>query len=219
MLQTVDPPESLLDRLSRGDKSALAELFSQHRERLGRMVRFRMDPRLSGRVDADDVLQEAYLDAADRIEHFRKTQSGSPYVWLRAIVGQTLVNVHRRHLGVKARDAGREVAIHSLRCPPATSISLAGLLIGNLTSPSRAAIRAELAHLLETAVESMDEIDREVLMLRHFEELTNREAAEVLGIEEKAASIRYVRAIRRLKHVLSQLSCFDDRHDRSPPRA
>ena len=212
MLQTVDQPKALLVRLRGGDKSALAEFFSQHRERLGRMVRFRMDPRLLGRVDADDVLQEAYLNAAARIEHFQDMKCGSPYVWLRAIVGQTLVNVHRRHLGVKARDAGREVSIHALRPPPATSISLAGLLIGNLTSPSRAAIRAELASLLETAVESMDEIDREVLVLRHFEELTNREAAEVLGIREKAASIRYVRAIRRLKHVLSELSCFDDHH-------
>ena len=213
MLQTVDQRAALLVRLTSGDKSALAELFSQHGKRLCRMVRFRMDPRLCGRVDADDVLQESYLDAADRIEHIQDMQCGSPYVWLRAIVGQTLANVHRRHLGVKARDVGREVSIHALRCPPATSISLACLLIGNLTSPSRAAIRAELATLLETAVESMDEIDREVLMLRHFEELTNSETAEVLGIQEKAASIRYVRAIRRLKRILSQLSCFDVNHD------
>jgi RNA polymerase sigma-70 factor (ECF subfamily) len=212
MLQIADPSETSADRLRHGDQAALAEFFSQHRERLFRMVRFRLDPRLFGRVDADDVLQEAYLNAAARIGHFQDMECGSPLVWLRSIVGQTVVNVHRRHLGVKARDAGREVSIHACRGPRATSISIAGLLIGNLTSPSRAAIRAELVRLLETAVERMDEIDREVLVLRHFEELTNREAAEVLGIQEKAASIRYVRAIRRLKSILSELSCFHDYH-------
>ena len=212
MLQIADQPETLIDRLENGDKAALAEVFSLHRERLSRMVRFRMDGRLLGRVDVEDVLQEAYLNAHARIEHFGDMECGSPFVWLRAIVQQTLVNVHRRHLGVKARDAGREVSIHAPTCPPATSISLAGMLIGNLTSPSRAAMRAELTDRLETAVASMEEIDREVLFLRHFEELTNCEAAEVLGIKQKAASIRYVRAIKRLKHILSELSCFNDYH-------
>jgi RNA polymerase sigma-70 factor (ECF subfamily) len=187
MPDTSDPSDVLLDRLTAGDETALAEFFSKFRERLVRMVRVRSDPRLLGRIDPEDVLQDAYVNAAKRIDHFPKMECGSPYVWLRAIVAQTLINTHRQHLAVKARDAGREVAIHSGWSPRTTSASIARLLVGNLTSPSRAAIRTELAGRLTTAVESMGENDREVLVLRHFEELTNCETAEVLGIEQKAA--------------------------------
>ncbi len=208
MPDTSDPSDVLLCRLTAGDENALAEFFSQFRERLVGMVRIRTDPRLLGRVDPEDVLQDAYVNAAKRIDHFPKMQCGSPYVWLREIVAQTLINIHRQHLAAKARDAGREVSIHSGWSPRTTSASIARLLIGNLTSPSQAAVRSELADRLTTAVESMGENDREVLVLRHFEELTNSETAEVLGIEQKAASIRYVRAVRRLKQILSDLSCF-----------
>ncbi len=208
MPDTSDPSDILLDRLTAGDETALAEFFSRFHDRLVRMVRVRADPRLLGRVDPEDVLQDAYVNAAKRIDHFPKMECGSPYVWLRAIVAQTLINTHRQHLAAKARDAGREVSIHAGWSPRTTSASIARLLVGNLTSPSQAAVRAELADRLTTAVESMGENDREVLVLRHFEELTNSEAAEVLGIEQKAASIRYVRAVRRLKQTLSELSCF-----------
>jgi RNA polymerase sigma-70 factor (ECF subfamily) len=129
---------------------------------------------------------------------------------LRLIVSQTLVDVHRRHLGAQKRDAEREVSIHGKRYPQATSVSLAGHLLGHLTSPSKAAMRAELADQLERALAEMSQIDQEVLVLRHFEELTNSEVAEILGIEQKAASIRYVRAIKRLKDVLSQLPEFGE---------
>lgn len=200
--------EPVLQRLKSGDETALAEFFSLFRERFLRMIRVRTDPRLLGRIDPEDVMQDAYVDAAKRIHHFAKMECGSPYVWLRAIVAQTLINLHRQHLGVKARDAGREVSIHERWPAQTTSASMAHLLIANLTSPSRAAVRAELAEQLTAAVESMDARDREVLVLRHFEELTNSETAEVLGIEQKAASIRYVRAVRRLKQILSGFACF-----------
>jgi len=210
--------EVLLGRLKGGDHQALAELFSLHRERLWRTVHFRLDRRLRGRVDPDDVLQEAYLSAADRVEHFVGDSSKSLYVWLRLILSQTLTDVHRRHLGAQMRDAGREVSIQKGRFPQTTSTSLAIQLAGNLTSPSQAAMREEMSRGLEQVLEEMDAIDREVLALRHFEELTNSEVAEVLGIQQKAASIRYVRAVRRLKVVLSQLSGFEG-DDRKEPQA
>jgi RNA polymerase sigma-70 factor (ECF subfamily) len=212
MSYPADHSEPLLRRLKSGDEAALAEFFSLFRDRLVRMIRVRTDPRLLGRIDPEDVLQDAYVEAAKRIHHFSKMECGSPYVWLRAIVTQTLINLHRQHLGVKARDAGREVSIHEHWSAQTTSASMARLLIANLTSPSRAAVRAELAERLTVAVENMDENDREVLVLRHFEELTNSETAEVLGIEQKAASIRYVRAVRRLKQVLSEFACFESFH-------
>ena len=198
----------VLSRLKGGDDEALAELFSQHRERLWRMVHFRLDQRLQGRVDTEDVLQEAYLAAAKRVHHFTEESSTSFFVWLRMIVMQTLIEVHRRHLGAQMRDAGRELAIRGYRYSPTTSVSMVARLVGHLTSPSQAALRAEVSEQLEAALETMDPIDREVLALRHFEELTNSEVAEVLDIQQKAASIRYVRAIKRLKGILSQMPGF-----------
>ncbi len=210
MTETAESSDELLARLRVGDLTALGELFSLNRERLWRMVNFRLDQRLRGRVDADDVLQEAYLDAAKRIEHYLNNTSMSFFVWLRQIVLQTMIDLHRKHLGAQMRNAAREVSLHGAAYPQATSISLAAHLMGNITSPSQAAMREEVSHQLEEALETMSKIDREVLALRHFEELTNSEVAEVLGIQQKAASIRYVRAIARLKDILVQVPGFFD---------
>jgi len=201
---SVHESDGLAHRLKCGDREALAELFSQHRERLWRMVNFRMDRRLLGRVDADDVLQEAYLAAAGRLQHYVEGPPLSPFVWLRMILLQTLTDVHRHHLGAQMRDAQREIDLGGCRYPQTTTASLAALLLGNVTSPSQAAVRAEVLDQVEQAIAAMDPLDREVLALRHFEELGNSEVAEVLGIQQKAASIRYVRALRRLKAIMSQ---------------
>lgn len=214
MVDTFEESDGLACRLKRGDREALAELFSQHRERLWRMVNFRMDRRLLGRVDPDDVLQEAYLAAAGRLEHYGPDSSFSPFVWLRMILMQTLIDVHRHHLTAQMRDAGREVGRHGCGYPQATSASLAAQFVGHFTSPSQVAARAEMLGQVEQAVGAMDPLDQEVLALRHFEELSNSEVAEVLGIKQKAASIRYVRAVKRLRSVLSQMpGFFEERPD------
>lgn len=200
----------LIGRCQKGDKQALAELFSLHRDRLWRMVNFRLDRRLARRVDADDILQEAFLDAAARIHHYFENPSKSFFVWLRLIVGQTLVDVHRRHLEAEMRDANREVSMHRGPYPQATSVSLAARLLGNLTSPSQAAARAEMSEQLEQVLATMDPLDQEVLALRHFEDLTNSEVAETLGLSPTAASNRYVRALARLKQILEQIPGFLD---------
>lgn len=199
---SIDP---LLEQLKAGNEDALAELFALHRERLWRMVCFRMDQRLLGRVDPDDILQEAFLSASTRIEYFRDDSPASGFLWLRLIVSQTLIDVHRQHIGTKKRAAGREVPICR---PPSTSNSMAARLAASITSPSQAAIRQETNRRLEEALQQMDEIDREVLALRHYEELTNSEVAEVLGIKQKAASIRYIRALKRFKTILAQFPEF-----------
>ena len=208
MTDTGNDSRRVISRLKSGDNEALAELFSQHRERLWRMVHFRLDRRLQGRVDTEDILQEAYLAAAKRMHHFADESSTSFFVWLRMIVMQTLIDVHRRHLGAQMRDAGREVAIRGGCYSQTTSISMVARLVGHLTSPSQATLRAEVSAQLEAALETMDPIDREILALRHFEELTNSEVAESLDIQQKAASIRYVRAVKRLKGILSQMPGF-----------
>ena len=195
----------LLERVRVGDEQALAELFSRHRDQLKRIVGFRMDARLRGRVDASDVLQDAYLDAAQRIEHFAKKPEMSFLVWLRQVVGQTLIDIHRHHLQVQKRDAGHEVSMNVAGPSQATSVCMAAQLTGHLTSPSQAAVKAETRAHLEEALSRMDPIDREVIALRHFEELSNNEVAEILGLKKTSASSRYVRALRRLKEILSEM--------------
>jgi RNA polymerase sigma-70 factor, ECF subfamily len=202
MTGTNDGHDELESRLRRGDAEALGELFSLHRPRLWRTVNFRLGGRLAGRVDPDDVLQEAYLVAAQRIEHYGRDWSASPFLWLRMIVLQVLIDVHRRHLGAQKRDAGKELPIFE-QYPQATSASMAIHLAGDWTSPSQAAIRGESLDIVERAIAAMDPIDQEILALRHFEELSNSEVAEVLSIQPKAASIRYIRALKRLKEILS----------------
>ena len=200
--------ERLHQRLVAGDEGALGELFDIHRERLWRMVQFRMDRRLAARVDADDILQEAFVNGAARVQHYLEDPSRSLFVWFRLIVGQTLVDVYRRHIGAEMRDAGREVSLQGMRYPNATSVSLAAELLGSITSPSQAAHRAEVSGQLEQALKSMSDLDQEVIALRHFEDLTNSEVAEVLGIQPTAASNRYVRALTRLRDVLNQFPEF-----------
>ncbi len=198
-------------RLAADAEGALAAEFSRHRDRLWRMVDFRLDPVLGGRVDPDDVLQEAWIAAAQRVDSFLANETLSFFVWLRLIVGQTLIDLQRRHLGAQMRDAYREQSLNRAALSRTTCVSLVARLLGSFTSPSQAMSRDERAAQLRSAIDGMDETDREVLALRHFEELTNSEVAEVLGIQETAASNRYVRAIRRLKLILDNLSDFSER--------
>src|SRR5262245_2526788 len=193
--------EELLDAARHGDEAALAVLVERHRSRLERMVRLRMDRRLQGRVDPADVVQDAYLTVRGKFPKYSTDPHLPFFLWLRLEVGQKLVDVHRFHLGTKMRDAGQEVSLHQGALPPVTSLSLAEHLLGKLTTPSRAAMRAELKLRVQEALNSMDPHDREVLILRHFEELSNAEAAQVLGIKPSAAVNRYVRALKRLKGV------------------
>ena len=191
--------EELLGAASNGDEGALAALFERSRDRLERMVRLRMDRRLQGRVDPADVVQEAYLAVRGKFPEYCADPRLPFFLWLRLEVGQKLVDVHRFHLGTKMRDAGQEVSLHYGALQPVTSLSLAEHLLGKLTTASHAAMRAELKIRVQEALNSMNPHDREVLILRHFEELSNAEAAQVLGIEPSAAVNRYVRALKRLK--------------------
>jgi RNA polymerase sigma-70 factor (ECF subfamily) len=194
-----------LERLRSGDQAALARLFALHRDRLRRMVELRMDWRLQARVDASDVLQDAFLDAAARLDgYLRERQPNLPvFLWLRLIVGEALVNLHRHHLGTRMRDPGRELPLKQVSVPAPSSAALASMLLGRLTSPTQAAVRAERLQRLQDALSNLDETDREILTLRHFELLSRAEAAEILGITEEAGAKRYLRALKRLKEILA----------------
>ena len=202
--------DEVLRRARAGDETARGEVFALYRDRLRCMVRLRLDRRLYGRLDPSDVLQEVYIDFARRFPEYAGNSTVPFYLWLRNLTGQKLIDLHRRHLGAQQRDAAQEVSLYRGALPAASSVSLAHQLLGRLTSPTQAAIRAELQIRLQEALNAMDPLDREVLVLRHFEELSNNETAEVLGLPKSAASKRYIRALARLKIILDAIPGFFD---------
>jgi RNA polymerase sigma-70 factor, ECF subfamily len=195
----------LLELARAGDKAALNEIFAQHRARLRRMVELRLDRRLQSRIDASDVIQEAYVDVVTRLEEYLTKPDYPLFLWLRLIVGERLVKLHRHHLGAQMRDAGLEVSIYRGALPEASSAALAARLLGKHTSPTQAAERAERMMRLQEALNTLDPMDREVLSLRHFEEMSLAETALTFGIQESAAAKRYVRALKRLKAILANI--------------
>ena len=196
---------NLLVKAADGDRESWGALLARHRDRLRRMVALRLDRRLQGRIDASDVIQEAYVEASARLPEYMRDRSMPFFLWLRFITGQKMLALHRHHLGTRMRDAGREVSLYRGTLPETTSAALADFLLGRSAGPSAAAMRAETKVRLQEALNSMDAVDREVLALRHFEHLSNVEAAEVLGLHEAAASKRYLRALKRLKDILSSM--------------
>lgn len=200
-----DDTEELLRRAADGDRQSLDELLGRHRARLRRMAALRLDPRVRGRIDASDVVQEATMEAYRRLGEYLEQRKLPFFLWLRFLTNQKVLEVHRRHLGAQRRDARREVQPHRGPWPESASVMLAEQLSGKLTGPSRGAMRAELEQRLRAALESMDQLDCQIVALRHFEQLSNAEAAAELGIDTSAASKRYVRAMRKLTGVLKSM--------------
>jgi RNA polymerase sigma-70 factor (ECF subfamily) len=208
--QAAREDDDWLRRLEQGDERALVELFARHRERLRRMVRLRLDRRLQGRIDSSDVLQEAHVEVARRAREYLEQRTMPPYLWFRFLTSQALLALHRHHFGSRKRDPAQEVSLRPQGPPQATSISLAEMLLGRLTSPTLAARRAEMQFRLQEVLNTMEPLDREVVALRHFEELSNGEVAQVLGLSKTAASNRYLRAMGRLRKMLEEIPGFLD---------
>jgi RNA polymerase sigma-70 factor (ECF subfamily) len=198
-----DETAALIERIRLGDDQALGALFERYRPRLNRMVEARLDPRARTRVSAADVVQDIYIDAVKRIEHFRAKPTMSFFAWIRWVANQRIIDVHRRHLGARMRDAGQEWSLDRPMSVGIHSSWLADQLAGSFTSPSEAVMKGEILARLEHSLETLASADRELLALRHFEELSNLEVAEILGITPAAASKRYVRALKRLKDLMA----------------
>jgi RNA polymerase sigma-70 factor (ECF subfamily) len=195
----------LIERARAGDEAAVNKLFARHRGRLRRMVDLRLDRRLQGRVDASDVVQDGFVDALAKLPDYLAEPKLPLFLWLRLVVGERLLKIHRTHLGTQMRDASLEVSLYRDALPTASSAALAAQLLGKHTSPTEAAVRAERMLRVQEAVNALDPLDREIIALRNFEELSRSEAARALGIEEAAAAKRYVRAIKRLKDALGTM--------------
>ena len=182
----------------------LAELFTRHQARIYPLVDLRLDRRLRKRVSPSDVLQEAFLEATNRVDAYVRNPALPPYLWIRRVIADTLYDIQRRHLGAKGRDARREARTGAGAAgPEAPSSVVAQWLAKSQPSASDAAMARERKEWLEAALESMEPLDREIIVLRAIEMLSGSEAARVLGIDPAAARQRYVRALRKLKTVLA----------------
>ena len=181
-----------------GDESQVAAVFWSYRDRLVKMVRYRLDSRLAGRIDPDDLLQEVWLDVRRRIDKYTSEPNVPFLLWLRQITAQVISSHHRHHLRTQKRDARREMSLPAEGNYFSGSVSIARHLVGSMSTPSRLVAKEELIEILIVTLNEMEEIDREIIVLRHFEELTNGEAAIELGIEPFTASKRYIRAMKRL---------------------
>jgi len=182
-------------------QALLAQLFTVHRNRLRQAIDIRFDRHLRARVDPSDVLQEAFLEASRRLDGYLQAPQLPFYLWLRSLAGQAFLKLRRRHLDAKARDVRRQVSIDRCGFPSATSQAVAALLIARELTPSDRLLRDERQRLIEDTLEKMEEIDREVLALKHFEQLSNQQIAALLGITEGAVRQRHVRAVSRFRRA------------------
>lgn len=190
------------EQIRTGGAVVLADHFEQHRHSLERIVHFRLSPILRSRVEPADVIQEAYLTVSRRINEYLDGQCNSFFVWIRQITIQTLFDIQRHQFRSK-RDLLREVVLPNDSNMQTSSLSIAHFLLDDVTSPSQAAVKAEEVEQLKNALDSMNETDREVLALRHFEQLSNQQVAEVLGLSPTAASNRYIRAAAKLSEIMN----------------
>lgn len=200
--------KQIIADLKQDREEALAKYFSQIRGRLEKIVKFRLDYRLNGRVSKSDVLQDAYVRAAQRLDGYLKKPEMPFFVWIRLETQQHLLDIYRKHFEAEKRDVRKEISFNRPQRHHAgqTSIALAAHLVAEMTSVSQLIEKSQQIAALEQSLNTMSELDREVIALRHFEELSNIETAEVLGIETSAASKRYLRALKRLKEILEQPS-------------
>ena len=197
--------EMWLSRLRDGETAVLAELFGYYRPRLRRMLQLRIGRQLAVRVDPSDVLQEVYLDATNKVTHYLQDPGVSLFVWLRGLTFDRLLKLQRHHLGAERRAAERE-----LRLPERSSAVLALKLLAPGGRPSSAAVQAELQGRVQRALNVLGQADREVILMRHFEEMSNKEVAEALGLTASGATMRHGRALSRLKEILEAGSSLEE---------
>jgi RNA polymerase sigma-70 factor (ECF subfamily) len=205
MTRNFPDTDELLRRAEQGDGPARQAVLVRHRERLKHMVAVRMDRRLAARVDPSDVVQEALLDAAQGFDEYLRKRPLPFYPWLRRLAWERLIDLHRRHLHAQRRSVKREQPL-APHLSDESVRQLADRVLARQSSPSDRAIRSELRARVRTALDRLGERDREVLVLRHLEQLSTRETAAVLGVSEGTVKTRHLRALERLHALLASES-------------
>jgi RNA polymerase sigma-70 factor (ECF subfamily) len=195
--------DQMLEAAGRGEADAVERLLTAHREPLRRMIGLRLDPALAARVDASDIVQDVLLEAHRRLQEYLKNPVMPFHLWLRHIAKDHIIDAHRRHRQAQRRSLDREQPIVPAVLADHSSYELAGQLLDPELTPATEAMRRELQRRLDAAIAELDEDDREIILLRHREQLSNQDVARALGLSEAAASMRYLRAVRRLRTLLT----------------
>ena len=201
-----EEPDMLLRQAQAGDGQTLGRLIDRYRDRLSGMIRLRLDRRLRGRYSSSAILEEVAREAGRRLPEYPSRAEETFFLWLRKLTGEVIQALHQQHLG--SGDVVQEVSLYRGALPEMNSVSLAAQLLGHMTQAGQAASRAEMQIRLQATLNSLDPLDREILALCHFEDLSNAEAAVVLGVDKATATRHYVRAFKRLKEILTSIPGF-----------
>lgn len=193
--------DQLLARARQGDERAIADLLANHREALRRMVGLRLDPMLARRVDASDIVQDVLIEANRRLPEYLDQPRMPFHLWLRHLARDQMIDAHRRHRQAKRRSLDREQSLLPAGADD-SAVDLLGQLLDHEQTPASAALRQELQARLERAIDQLNPDDREIILMRHHEQMSNQDVAQTLDLTEAAASMRYLRALRRLRKVL-----------------
>lgn len=198
-----DPTANLLVGAKRGDELAIEQLLTRHREALKRMIDMRLDKRVAQRVDVSDIVQEVLVEASRRLQIYLENPAMPFHLWIRQIAKDRIIDAHRRHRVSAKRSVDRERRLEVQGTLDASTIELAGQLLDPELTPAAKATQREMALQVQACIEQLEDRDRDILLMRHYEQLTNQEVAVTLGLTEPAASMRYLRALKRLRSIIA----------------
>ena len=199
-----DQTQELLQNAGQGDADAVNQLLDRHRDSLRVMVQFRLDRALAGRIDASDVVQDVLLEAHQRLADYINNPRLPFHLWLRQLAKDRIIDMHRRHRVAQRRSVDREQSLATPEYEDRSSMDLAAMLKDHELTPAAANIRKELERRFLTAIDDLEEDDREIILMRHYEHLGNAEVAQALDISQPAAGMRYLRALRKLRSILGE---------------
>lgn len=201
--------QELLHGAGQGDAAAVEGLMDRHREALRQMIRLRLDRKLSRRVDASDIVQDVLIEANRRLARYLEDPKMPFHLWLRHLAKDHVIDAHRKHRVAERRSVDREQPLQGAGRGDQSSLDLVAQLRDQELTPAAATIRRELQERFLMALDDLDEDDREILLMRHVEQLTNSEVAQALDVSQPAAGMRYLRALRRLRAVLGDEAVND----------
>jgi RNA polymerase sigma-70 factor (ECF subfamily) len=203
MWPDAEKTQDLLAEAKQGDADAVNRLLDRHRDSLRRMVQLRLDQRIQKRIDVSDIVQDVLVEANRRLQDYLANPVMPYHLWLRQIAQDRIIDAHRRHRASAKRSVDKERPLAVPAGDDHSTIELAAQLAGHELTPATAAAQAEMAKVVEAAIAKLPDQDCEIIIMRHYEQLSNQEIAQALDLTEPAASMRYLRALRRLKDLMT----------------
>ncbi len=194
--------QNLLANARQGDRAAVNRLLERHRVSLKKLIQLRLDRKIARRVDASDVVQDVLMEANTRLQDYLADPKMPFHLWLRQLAQDRMIDVYRRHRGAQRRSLDREQSIAAPQFSDQSGFDLMGQLADHELTPAAASIRKELEARFVLALDQLEDEDREIVLMRHFEQLGNSEVADALGLSAAAAGMRHLRALRKLRAIL-----------------